>query len=200
MIQDCIDELIEYISTSGRENDVGMAKEAYFREGGDIFGDEESYDMRVGTFLEWYVLDRSLGGMTLIEEYIEKVTDADKKEYFESMRNSFRSVFEIRKVEKKGIKVINLKDNSKYLALCSDSTDIFKKGNLLETRLFPFNNECYLSRSYIIHPPEVRKFIVACLKDGVERNDLHFAINSLANMSLKWEKYRNYKVEDIYRN
>ena len=79
MIQDCIDELIEYISTSGRENDVGMAKELYFRGAGGIFGAEESCDMRVGIFLEWYILDRSLGGKTLIEEYIEKVTDADKK-------------------------------------------------------------------------------------------------------------------------
>ncbi len=75
MIQELIDELISYISVSGREEEVARVKSDYFSQAGGLSGDEYSYDMRMGTFFEWYLIDRRLGGTSILEEYLESIVD-----------------------------------------------------------------------------------------------------------------------------
>ena len=199
MISDLITELTEYISTIGKEDDLISAKKAYFKDTAGLFGDEDCFDARIANFLEWYIFDRRMGGLNLLEEFIKNIEDDDKKALFQELAGGVRSIFEIKKISKKAMTFKDLKDGSKHVAIVSFGVDGFKKGEIIDARLLPQNDQLYLSSSYIFHHGGSKKFITAMIKDAYEREDLSSALTTLANMSLKWEKYRNYKVEDIYK-
>ncbi len=198
VIEDLLNELIDYISTSGREEDAANAKERFFSDAGGLLDDENSYDTRVASFLEWYVFDRSMGGKTIFEEFIEGLPEGRKKELFQRLRGNVRSIFDVRKVEAKGIHLRDLRDGRKYFAECEEDAMIFEKGNIIDARLLPCDGGYHLSRSYVFHPPEARKFIIAALREAESRGEINGTINTLAVMSLKVEKYRSYKVEMVY--
>lgn len=206
MILDYIDEIIDYISASGREEDVANAKKEYFSQSGGIFGEELNYDMRIGTFLEWYVLDRKTAGRTIIDEFVGKMDDADKRAEILKLKEGIRSIFEVSRVSGDTIKLKDLYGKKKYTVLMPEEGGHFQAKSLLETRIFlsdikafPIDRKYIISRSYIPHPPKVKKFIISKLKEGGTRDDLNGVINMLANMSLRWERFNKYRVEEIYK-
>lgn len=199
MIQDLLSEITDYLSQSGKEEKLAEAKAAYYKKAGGLFGDEESYDMRIANFLEWFVFDRRLGGVTVFEKFLQEILDEEKNSAFQELEKGVRSIFEITKVSKDSITLKDMKDGKKYVASVLAGIEGFNKGEIMDARLLPQNNCYYLSPSYIYHHKGSKKFISAMVKDAHNRQDLITALTSLANMSLKWEKYRNYKAEDIYK-
>ena len=200
MIQDLIDELITYISTSGREEEVARVREKFFWEVGGIFGEEDSFDMRIGTFFEWFIIDRRIGGTSILEEYCEKIDDEERKNTFLTMRDSIRSVFEVTGSSSDRLNLRDLNDKKKYVALTPWGSPYFKKKDILEVRLFADGNDLIMSQSYINHPQNVKKYIISRFKDAALSNDKDKVVNELAVMSFKWEKYRKFRIEDIYNN
>ena len=200
MIKERIDELVEYISTSGREADVTKVKEEYFRENAGIFGDEESYDMRIGAFLEWYMIDRRIGGKSLLEEYAESLDNLEKREGLLSLRDGLRSIFEVTSVYDDRVYLKDLVGKKKYVVMSPYADKFFKNKNILDCRIFKYDEKRYtMSESYFFHPEKAKKIIVSKLKEAAALDKIGPLLNSMASMSLKWERYRNYRVEDIYK-
>ncbi|MDH3973046.1 MAG: hypothetical protein OEV42_02095 [Deltaproteobacteria bacterium] len=199
MIQELIDEVIDYISVSGREEDVAGAKKDYFSQSGGIFGEEVTYDMRIGTFLEWYALDRRKGGQSVVDEYVEKNDDAAKRAEIIKLKEGVRSIFEILRVSGDKIRLKDLYSRKKYTIMVPEGGNHFQAKSLLETRVFPKDKKYIISRYYIMHPAKVKKFIISKLKEGAAKDDLESSINILANMSLRWERFTKYRIEEIYK-
>ena len=199
MYQEQIDELIGFVTSEGREDDIAMAKKEYFSEGGGIFGDEISYDMRIGSFLEWYVIDRRKGGKSIIEEYTEKMEDPEKKEIFLSLGDGTRSIFEITGKYRDSINLKDLHGGKKYLVYIPEGILQFKTKNILDARIFSEGKRYVMSPSYIFHPEQMKKFIISMLKTAAVGDDLNRAIIRLANMSLRAEKYGKFRIEEIYK-
>ena len=200
MIKERIDELVEYISSSGREADVAKVKEEYFRENAGIFGDEESYDMRIGAFLEWYMIDRRIGGKSLLEEYAETIDDSEKREGLLSLRDGLHSIFEVTSVYDDRVYLKDIIGRKKYIVMSPYANKFFKNKNILDCRIFKYDEKRYtMSESYIFHPEKAKKIIVSKLKEAAAMDKIGPLLNSMANMSIKWERYRNYRVEDIYK-
>jgi len=200
MIQELFDELIAYISESGREEAVAKAKDDYFREVGGIFGEEDSFDMRMGTFFEWYIIERRIGGKSILEEYAESIEDENKKNELLSLMDGVRSIFEVKGAYEDRIILRDLNGKKKYVAMTPGGAPYFRKKNLLEVRLLSEGGKYIMSQSYILHPEKVKKFIVARFKDDASSKGKDVIINELSIMSFKWEKYRKFKIEDIYKN
>lgn len=199
MIEELIDELISYISVSGREEEVAKVKDDYFSQVGGISGDEDSFDMRMGTFFEWYLIDRRLGGTSILEEYAASIVDGNKEAQFLNLRNGIRSIFEVTGSYEDRLNLRDLNGKKKYVAMTPWGNPYFRKKNLLEVRLIPEGDKFIMSQSYVIHPESVKKFIVARLKEGALCKDKDRIINALSIMSFKWEKFRKFKIEDIYK-
>lgn len=198
IVQELVEELTAYITESGREKDVAAATVDYYRDSGALFGDEENYDMRVANFLEWYIFDRTVGGKTLLEEFFEGIEDGERKKLFEDLGRGVRTVFELRKADEKMVHLRDLRDGKRYSTIPTCGVEGLSKGDIIDARLFCLKNQYYLSGSYIFHPPNMKKFITSLIKEADGRQDLNSALRMLANMSLKWERFRNYHVEDIY--
>ncbi len=200
MIKERIDELVEYISASGREADVAKVKEEYFSENAGIFGDEESYDMRIGAFLEWYMIDRMIGGKSLLEEYAETIDDLGKREDILSLRDGLRSIFEVTGVYDDRVYLKDLVGKKKYIVMSPYANKFFKNKNILDCRIFKYDEKRYtMSESYFFHPEKAKKIIVSKLKEAAAMDKIGLLLNSMANMSIKWERYRNFKLEEIYK-
>jgi len=199
MIQNLIDEIIEYISSSGREEDVAKAKKEYFSQSGGIFGEEVTYDMRIGTFLEWYIIDRRIGGKSVLEDFVENVDDATKRAEIFKLREGVRSIFEVASVSGDKIKLKDLYGGKKYVVMVPEEGKHFQSKSLLETRVFPEDKKYVISHSHILHPAKMKKFIVSKLKDAAAMDDIGNSINILANMSLRWERFNKYRIEEIYK-
>ncbi len=200
MIQELIEELVEYIGSSGREEDVARAKAEYFRDAGGLYGEEETYNMRIGTFLEWYILDRRMGGKSLLEEYIDQSEDEEKKKAISCLSEGLRSIFEVTGVYNDRINAKDLNGGKKYIVSIPPGLKLFRTKNLIEARIFPNGKTYELSGAYNFHPEKVKKLIISMLKKASEKDDKVLVINRLAGMSLKWEKFRNYRVEEIYKD
>lgn len=199
MIDALIDKLTAYISESGREADISEARAVYFRDSGSLHGDEATYDMRSANFLEWYIFDRTAGGKTFLEAYIDTIEDPEKKKVYESLKDGIRSVFELKKADDKLAHLTDLRNGKRYFAVPLCGMVGLNRGELLDARILPYEDKYYLTGSYIVHPNKVKKFIVQMIKDADNRSDMGSALRMLANMSLKWERFRNYHLEDIYK-
>jgi hypothetical protein len=199
MVEDLIDKLTTHISESGREGDISEARAVYFSDAGSLHGDEATYDMRIANFLEWYIFDRTTGGKTFLDDFIDFLEDPEEKKIYGNLKGGVRTVFEIKKVDDDLAQFIDLRNGKRYFAVPLCSMAGLSRGELIDARLLPNEDKYYLTGSYIVHPNKTKKFIVNMLKDADNRQDMGSALRMLANMSLKWERFRNYRLEDIYK-
>jgi len=199
MVDKLIDRLISYISESGREGDISAARASYFRDSGSLHGDEATYDMRSANFLEWYIFDRTVGGRTLLEVFVDNIEDLEEKKVYGELKEGVRTVFELKKFDDELARLADLRNGKRYLAIPLSGMAGLSSGDLLDGRILPYKGKYYLTGSYIVHPLRAKKFIVKMIKDADNRQDMGSALRMLANMSLKWERFRNYHLEDIYR-
>ena len=198
-VEELIEKLTDYISESGREGDISDARASYFRDSGSLHGDEATYDMRIANFLEWYIFDRTAGGKTLLEDFLGSIEDSEERKIYGNLKNGVRTVFELKKADDELAHLVDLRNGKRYLAVPLCGMAGLNRGDLLDGRLLPYGDKYYLTGSYIVHPLKAKKFIVKMIKDAENRQDMGSALRQLANMSLKWERFRNYHLEDIYK-
>lgn len=199
MVEKLVDTLTAYISESGSEGDISEARDSYFRDSGSLHGDEATYDMRIANFLEWYIFDRTAGGKTFLENFMDSLEDPEEKKIYGKLKEGVRTVFELKKADDKLAQLIDLRNGKRYSAVPLCSMAGLSRGDIVDGRILPSEDKFYLTGSYIVHPNKTKKFIVNMLKDADNRQDMGSALRMLANMSLKWERFRNYRLEDIYR-
>ena len=70
--QPYLDQLIEFASTEERKPELLAAKAEYFQRTGEVFEDDKQFEMRMASFLDYYLLDRKLpeSGQTPAEELL----------------------------------------------------------------------------------------------------------------------------------
>jgi len=141
----------------------------------------------------------TVGGKTFLENYIDSIEDVEEKKIYGYLKGGVRSVFEVKKADDTLAHLSDLRNGKRCFAVPLCSVAGLRRGDLLDARLLPYEGNYYLTGSYIVHPEKAKKFIVKMIKDAENRQDMGSALMMLANMSLKWERFRNYRLEDIYR-
>lgn len=205
MYQQQLEALIAFASTDRFKEELLKAKAEYFASTGEVFEDDRSFEMRMASFLDFYVLDRPLPahGKTPAQVFLEEADGAPESDLLlrRGLVESRHSLWEVRKIAKE---LVRLRD-----CFTAKDTDVFerrqpaglKKGDLIEARLIPVDGRFLFSPAFCFHPSEAKKGIVKELKrlkkeqPGFCQRDF---IWSVAKMRLKWERYRNIAVEDIY--
>ena len=56
--QPYLDQLIAFASTEERKPDLLTAKAEYFQRTGEVFEDDKQFEMRMASFLDYYLFDR----------------------------------------------------------------------------------------------------------------------------------------------
>ena len=205
MYQQQLDALIAFASSDRFKEELLKAKAEYFAGTGEVFEDDRSFEMRMASFLDWYLFDRVLQGpgVTPARVFLDEAQGVEPADVAirRGLAETRHSLWEVRKLAKE---LIRLRD-----CFTGKDTDVFerrqpaglKKGDVIEARLIPLDGRFLFSPAFCFHPPEARKVIFKELKrlkkeqPGFGTRDF---IWSLAKMRLKWERYRNIAVTDIY--
>ena len=164
MLQDRIEKVIEFATGPNCADELNDAKAEYGETIGSIFDDDESFDSRMASFLEWYVFDRILKNnqKTPLSVYIDyHLNDwpEETKNHFLAFKENIHSLFIVKKPMKGSVLAINLFDQKKYTIEESQSEFIFRKNDIFEGRAIPLPEGNLFTGTYCFHPQEVTKFI-----------------------------------------
>jgi hypothetical protein len=168
--------------------------------------DEPWFEQRMTLFLEWFVLDRrGRDGLTPAERFIvekvDEIHEADR-EIFEGLIATQRTLARIERLDKRArrIELLDMIGGCTWSVLHEDHMAGLLRGDFLDVRIVPFRGELMLGRGIIFHPRAAQESIQAVLEAAHATGHLTFdLVDLLASQRLRFERYRNIKVQHIYR-
>ncbi|MEZ4270463.1 MAG: hypothetical protein R3C68_03190 [Myxococcota bacterium] len=186
-----------------------MARAEFVQRTGDMFEGDESYERRLASFLEWYVLDRGVSfapQMTPVKLYIESVSEGLTTPEINALRDLTRTVlslFEFKRVRGDRLRVVDLLTNNKVDVFERRRPSGLESGDILEARLVPKEDTFLLSETIGFLPRDARKDVLKASKrfrkkgaeDGQTNIDL---VHRVAYLSNRCERYSHVPPESIF--
>jgi hypothetical protein len=204
--QPYLDKLIAFSTSDDRKQDLLSAKAEYFRLTGEVHEDDKSFELRMASFLDWFLFDRqsTATGRTPAQEYLEIVSSTSSPEHaaiFRGFTETRHGLYEVRKFGKEMVKLRDLYSAQDYDVTERRVVAGLEKGDVIEARLIPFGGHLLFSAASLYHPREGTKAIVKEVKRRRKKEperDPRELIWECARMALKVERYRQIAVEKIY--
>lgn len=209
MIQPQLDLVIAWAMGPERQEEILRAKAEYMARTGEFHEEDRSFEQRMAAFLEYFLFDRPLDGFEEppVTAFLREKgggIDPDELPRFEALTRSVHGLFEIRKLgTKNGLRLRDLISGNDFEVFERRELVALAKGDILDVRLVPWDDDTWIfSGSFFFHPRDARKPI---LKEAKRRRKADpeacpqaFAWD-LARVALKFERYRNVAVENIYK-
>ncbi len=204
--QPFLDQLIAFASTEERKPDLLAAKAEYFGLTGEVFEDDKSFELRMASFLDYYLFDRKTpaSGKTPAEEMHEaRAVEASPEEAaaFRNFTETRHGLFEVRRVGKGIVRLRDLFTEKDFDVTERRQVAGLEKGDLIEARLIPFAGHLLFSSAFVYHPREasklIRKEVKRWKKKLPDRSSRELAWEC-AKRALKADRYRQIAVEKIY--
>jgi hypothetical protein len=204
--QPYLDQLIAFGSAESRKPDLLAAKTDYFRLTGEVFEDDKFFELRMASFLDYYLYDRvsPLTGKTPAAElYEERLKSAPPEEgnAFRSFTETVHGLFEVRKLGKGMVRLRELFSGKDFDVTERRHVAGLETGDVLECRLVPFGGHLLFSSAFCYHPSVAVKAIKAEVKRRKKKeperpnNEL---VWECARRALNVERYRQLAVEKLY--
>ncbi|MBI5542385.1 MAG: hypothetical protein HY901_00735 [Deltaproteobacteria bacterium] len=203
--QEQLDALIAFASSDRFKDELLKAKAEYFAGTGEVFEDDRSFEMRMASFLDYHVFDRVLPEHSKTPAQVFLLESGEIPQEALAVRRGLvetrHSLWEVRKLSKDLVRLRGLFDGKDVDVFERRQPTGLKKGDLIEARLIPVGGRYLFSSAFCFHPPEAKKPIAKELKrrrkeePGFSTRDFIWAASK---MRLKWERYRNIAVTDIY--
>jgi len=169
MIHEDINQLIEEITRTHRQEDIFEAKKDFQGISGKIFEDDKSYESRMGSFLEWYTFDRAApdSGLTPLQHYLRnsgRSIDPEKKELLKAISKSIHGLFIAIKIKSDCVFIVDIIDDLKYQVHETQGSILFNSDDIFEGRLIPYKDQFYFTDHFCYHPKATAGFIRAKVK------------------------------------
>jgi hypothetical protein len=204
--QPYLEQLIAFATAEARKPDLLTAKAEYFERTGEIFEDDKQFEMRMASFLDYYLFDRRspLTGQTPAQELYDdkqKTAPQDLVVAFRTFTETVHGLFEVRKVGKGRVRLRDIATGKDHEVTERRQTAGLEKGDILEARLIPFGGLLLFSAAFCYHPRGASKSIIKEAKrrrkatPGKSPQEL---VWDCAKRSLKVDRYRQIAVEKIY--
>src|SRR6476660_1724343 len=137
-----LDALIAWASAEERKPDLVEAKAEYFKLTGEVFEDDKSFEMRMASFLDYYLFDRvsPKSGKTPAQEYFElqQSQSPEQASAYRSFTETLHGLFEVRKLGKGMVRMRELFSGKDHDVTERRQLAGLEKGDILEARLIPF--------------------------------------------------------------
>jgi hypothetical protein len=200
----CIEKLTEYFSGPKYKAEVVKAKEGFFNDIGLNETDTGDFEHNVNLFFDWYLFTRPLKGTLLTPAKLALNLEGfqitpEEQPFFESMAEARFSLFEYIKTKGSDHYVKDLLEGKKITIKNSSVVLAINKGAIFSAHVIVDGKDNYLSTGLIVHPLEVRKFIVDQIKQtSTSYEDRWQLIVQLIKMYFKLDRYPHVKHSQIY--
>jgi hypothetical protein len=204
--QPYLDQILALATAEPRKPDLLSAKADYFAGTGEIYEDDKQFEMRMASFLDYYLFDRRspLTKRTPAEEiYEDKQRTGDPAQVvaFRAFTETVHGLFEVRKLGKGAVRLRELFTAKDYNVTERRQLAGLEKGDILEARLIPFGGHLLFSAAFCYHPREASKAILKEVKRRKKAGataPTHELVWECAKRSLKVDRYRQIAVDKIY--
>ncbi len=198
--------LLHYIAQDERYNsEMSLAKGEFEAVVGPIYEIDRTYDARINSFHNWYILDRPLQshGVTPLNYFIDynanSLPDSELTHYRE-LRGNVHSVFELIKFLPERTRVRDLVTGKRYDVEGTQHTQFLDKGALFNSRVFRHDTAYYTSNYFLLHPPVVTKLIRAEVKKVRKaKADARELLFRLLLYQGRFDQYKQMEPRNIYR-
>lgn len=198
--------LLQFVAQEKRyNNELKIAKEEFEKFAGAIFETDRSYDARINSFHNWYILDRTLVGRkkTPLEYFLEYNANSLSKpelKNYEELRDNVHSVFQLIKIARGKTLVRDLATGKKYQIAGSAQTDSMDKGALFNSRVFRHDGTYYFSNYFLQHPGAVWKQVQKQAKRVRKgKGDSKPFLFLLVLFQSRFDQYKQMEPGKIYR-
>ncbi len=197
MIQEKLRNLIGDISKQEQSEELLKAKKEYQAISGEIFEDDQSYQSRMGAFLEWFVLDDLISHdfKTRLDQYMKtnsSLLSDDLQNLYENFSKWTHGIFVVKKIRPKEVDVYEVFDEKKYVVQYEQNHLGIKKDDIFETRLIYFKNSYFFTENFCFHPKETFSYIKNKVKSlNEQKKNFLKNIKQLKKDLIKCEKKRS---------
>ncbi|MDH4247458.1 MAG: hypothetical protein OEW39_06555 [Deltaproteobacteria bacterium] len=198
--------ILSFVAQNARYNkEMGVAKEEFERFAGPIFETDRSYDARINSFHNWYILDRPLRdvGSTPLVYFLEfNANSLPEHELagYRELEHNLHSVFELVRLSNSQTRIRDLLTGRKFDVEGMEGTEFMDKGTLFNTRIFNHTGKFYFSNYFLTHPnganKEIHKQARRVRKALVELKGFLF---QLVLFQSRWDQYKQMELKNIYR-
>lgn len=202
--QPLLDELYSVASAEVRKPDVLAARAEFFRLTGEVFEDDRTFEMRMASFLDYYVFDHrpAEGGQTAAEEFqAAKLKSGVDGTVLSGFTRTLHGLFEVRKLSRGAVRLRELFTGVDHDVSERRTLAGLQKGDVLEARLIPFGDGLVFSPAFCFHPREAVKAIKREVKRRKKKEPDRPAqelVWEAAKRAMKVDRYRQIAVEKIY--
>lgn len=210
-LEGVFDRFMQHFTAKEFMPEVESAKKEFFERAGIFDEYSPDFEMKMSQFMDWYLFSRKLNkqGVPPIELCLDnqefRITEAELA-YFVRMRNHLHSLFQFQKLKGNDVHLRDLFSGQPYVIKGSPVTIGFSPDELFEARLIP-SGDCFLfGKSFVIHPANVKDFILQEIKKvnqvplAERKNAQEDLMVRLFKMRYKREQYRHVDIHDIYSN
>ncbi len=195
MIREQLNSIIESVSQKYSVEEITKSKEEFLGINGAIFEDDKSYDARMGSFLEWFVLEKG-NQLREISVEINQLTP-EEREIYANLEQGIHSLFLLKKIRSQSVVVLELFGDKKYEVQEEDGKFYFNKGDVFEGRLFSHQKQYYFTDNFCHHPKETADYIFSKVK--VIRGQEAENFKTLKQMTKERDALKK-KIDGLNRN
>jgi hypothetical protein len=200
-----LDELIAWAASDGHAQQLAFARAEMKAHIGEVFEDDRQVELRMTSFLEWFVCDRiGMDGCTPAQARYRQALKSESQRAaarFSALCDTVYEVFEVVAVSHQAFRFRALVAGAEYAIAERRALTGIEVGAIAEARLVKLPDGDYaLTPAIYWHPTEAGPLIRA---EAARRGStLSFQANAFvfacAARALKAERYRQIAIERLY--
>ncbi len=206
LIHSLLDELATEFAAPPYREQIRLAREEYFERNGKVFEDDnEVYEARLVSFLEWYLIERALPeGQPPVQVALARTPAtpeyAERRMALARIATSHRSLFDIADVKGNRIELEDIIAGARFSVVERRDTIGFEVGAILEARVVWDGADPLFAKTFMFHPRDARTEILNLVDDslmsGASRDDV---IAKLSHLYLRWHRHGHLNAARIYK-
>jgi hypothetical protein len=192
-----LDLVIDRFGGSAWEAEIVRARDAWSERTGRLFEDDELYEERTTSFLEWYAVERPLEREGQPPVVVAASEDPDPA--LRAWASSHHSLFLVKNATGPMIVLADLLAGAEFEVEERRRLHGVSAGDIMEARLVGFDGQARFGRTFLYHPAGARAAIVrqgkACMAAGGSRTD---AVDLIARLKVRALRYKHVAAEKVY--
>lgn len=201
---------ISTMTEQGYYEEITQAKRDFIGITGDIPESNYHYEMKMKAFMDYYLFDRmiSSAGPTqtstldhFLHHHLNGIPTTDRT-IFRHFKNHIHSLFLVKKQSGGFLYLKDLYSNKSFQ--CANIRESFEKGQIVQSRLIPFEDVYGTSGAYTLHPKEtlpfIKKVFKTLRKEQYPLGKLKDVLFKLAYCYAKSQQYQHITPAKIYEN